>query len=241
MKYEDEDEELTLLAEEEIWEGYGGKQLDVLKQYGNIAAITDLAVLTGGYCEDRCSHMAPDDNTLKGRTSWFYTKSSDGDGDIRGVNDNSSRIYMARYKRNGTIRPVLLSPSLFDTISLNAVSGYNGTEEVEYGEYPQYAPDSDMQNKLENEYQNNKKQKTGNDYTFDSTKYDEYTQRFQPVTYEEYEYGGKKYIRIKANSDYGDNRFKLSNDEQYVNGNYVWVEVSPVVWLIDQIIRNKIS
>ena len=47
-----DDKELTLLSEEEIWGVNGGRQLDVLDKYGTIAAITDLVVLTGGYCED---------------------------------------------------------------------------------------------------------------------------------------------------------------------------------------------
>lgn len=119
--------------------------------------------------------------------------------------------------------------------------GYNGTEEVEYGEYPQYAPDSDVQRRLENEYQRGNLRQTGRDYTFDKTEYDDYSQYFQPVTYEEYDYNGKKYIRIRANSDYGSNSFKLSNGESYRNGDYVWVEVSPVKWLVDDKTQTLVS
>ena len=110
--------------------------------------------------------------------------------------------------------------------------GYNGTEEVEYGEYPQYAADLMMQSILELEYNRGMK-KTGRSYTFDSVKYDDYNTGFKPVTYEEYEYQGKKYIRIKANSDFDGNKFKLSNGAFYRDDDYVWVEVSPVKWLID--------
>ena len=110
--------------------------------------------------------------------------------------------------------------------------GYNGTEEVEFGEYPQNAADSRMQNILEKEY-NRRLKKTGRSYTFDSTEYHAYDTGFKPVTYEEYEYQGKEYIRIKANSDFGGNKFKLSNGVEYINGDYVWVEVSSVKWLID--------
>ena len=79
------DKELTLLSEQEVWGVNGGRQLDVLEKYGTRSAITDLVILTGGYCEDSCSYMALDDNSLKGRTGWVYTRSSDGDGDVRGV------------------------------------------------------------------------------------------------------------------------------------------------------------
>ena len=79
-----------------------------LEKYGTKSAITDLVVLTGGYCEDSCTYMAPDDSSLKGRTGWCYTISSDGDGDVRGVNKDGSRYNKYRYKRNGAVRPDLL-------------------------------------------------------------------------------------------------------------------------------------
>ena len=235
------DKELTLLSEQEVWGVNGGRQLDVLEKYGTRSAITDLVILTGGYCEDSCSYMAPDDNSLKGRTGWVYTRSSAGDGDVRGVDKDGSRFHRYRYKRNGAVRPALLSSFIFSQISPNRVRGYNGTEEVEYGEYPQYAPDSDVQRRLENEYQRGNLRQTGRDYTFDKTEYDDYSQYFQPVTYEEYDYNGKKYIRIRANSDYGSNSFKLSNGESYRNGDYVWVEVSPVKWLVDDKTQTLVS
>ena len=235
------DKELTLLSEQEVWGVNGGRQLDVLEKYGTRSAITDLVILTGGYCEDSCSYMAPDDNSLKGRTGWVYTRSSAGDGDVRGVTDDGSRYVEYRSRRNGAVRPALLSSFIFSQISPNRVRGYNGTEEVEYGEYPQYAPDSDVQRRLENEYQRGNLRQTGRDYTFDKTEYDDYSQYFQPVTYEEYDYNGKKYIRIRANSDYGSNSFKLSNGESYRNGDYVWVEVSPVKWLVDDKTQTLVS
>ena len=235
------DKELTLLSEQEVWGVNGGRQLDVLEKYGTRSAITDLVILTGGYCEDSCSYMAPDDNSLKGRTGWVYTRSSAGDGDVRGVNKDGSRCLPYRYERSVAVRPALLSSFIFSQISPNRVRGYNGTEEVEYGEYPQYAPDSDVQRRLENEYQRGNLRQTGRDYTFDKTEYDDYSQYFQPVTYEEYDYNGKKYIRIRANSDYGSNSFKLSNGESYRNGDYVWVEVSPVKWLVDDKTQTLVS
>lgn len=235
------DKELTLLSEQEVWGVNGGRQLDVLEKYGTKSAITDLVILTGGFCEDSCSYMAPDDNSLKGRTGWVCTRSSAGAGRVRIVYKDGSWCFKYRDLRNVAVRPALLSSFIFSQISPNRVRGYNGTEEVEYGEYPQYAPDSDVQRRLENEYQRGNLRQTGKDYTFDKTKYDDYSQYFQPVTYEEYDYNGKKYIRIRANSDYSSSSFKLSNGESYRNGDYVWVEVSPVKWLIDDRTQTLVS
>lgn len=225
-------QDLTLLSEGQIWGNDRESQLEVMRKYGTKAAITDLCVLTGSYlCEDT-DYNIDEDSSLKGRTSWFWTRSDDNYNDVRAVNKNGSRNYEYRYKRNCAVRPALQSSVIFSQISPNRVRGYNGTEEVEYGEYPQYAADLRMQSILESEY-NRGMNKTGRSYTFDSVKYDDYDTGFKPVTYEEYEYQGKKYIRIRANSAFDGSKFKLSNGVEYRDGDYVWVEVSPVKWLID--------
>lgn len=220
-------QDLTLLSEGQIWGNDKESQLEVIRKYGTKAAITDLCVLTGSYlCEDT-DYNIDEDSSLKGRTSWFWTRSDDNDNDVRAVNKHGDRDDLFRYLRYGAVRPALQSSVIFSQISPNRVRGYNGTEEVEYGEYPQYAADSRMQSILESEY-NRGMNKTGRSYTFDSVKYDDYDTGFNPVTYEEYEYQGKKYIRIRANSDFDGNKFKLSNGVEYRDGDYVWVEVSPV-------------
>lgn len=225
-------QDLTLLSEGQIWGNSNESQLEVIRKYGTKAAITDLCILTGSYlCEDT-DYNIDEDRSLTGRTSWFWTRSDDGDNDVRAVIGSGSRGHFYRYGRFGAVRPALQSSVIFSRISPNRVRGYNGTEEVEYGEYPQNAADSKMQNILEKEY-NRGMNKTGRSYTFDSLKCDDFDTEFKPVTYEEYEYQGKEYIRIKANSDFGGNGFKLSNGVEYRNGDYVWVEVSPVKWLID--------
>ncbi len=223
------DYELTLLSEGQIWGNNSESQLEVISKYGTKAAITDLCILTGS-----CLYKdtIDEDRSLTGRTSWFWTKSDDDDNDVCVVNKYGNGTSLCRYERNVAVRPVLQSSVIFSQISPNKVSGYNGTEEVEFGEYPQNAADSRMQNILESEY-NRGMSKTGRSYTFDSVKYYDYDIGFKPATYEEYEYQGKEYIRIKANFDFIGNKFMLSNGACYRNGDYVWVEVSPVKWLID--------
>lgn len=225
-------QDLTLLSEGQIFGSDSESQLEVIRKYGTKAAITDLCVLTGSYlCEDTNFNIG-EDRSLAGRTGWFWTKSDDWDNDVSTVSKHGGSHYQYRYLRVGAVRPVLQSSVIFSQISPNRVRGYNGTEEVEYGEYPQNAVDSRMQNILESKY-NRGMNKTGRSYTFDSVKFNDYDTGFKPVTYEEYEYQGKEYIRIKANSDFSGDKFKLSNGVEYRDGDYVWVEVSPVKWLID--------
>ena len=221
--------DLTLLSEGQIWGNSSESQLEVIRKYGTKAIITDLCILTGSYI---WKETIVEDLSSTVRTSWFWTRSDDGSRDVVVVFRRGYRSFCSRYARYGAVRPALQSSVIFSQIFPNRVRGYNGTEEVEYGEYPQNAADSRMQNILESEY-NRGMNKTGRSYTFDSVRYDDYDTGFKPVTYEEYEYQGKKYIRIKANSDFGGDRFMLSNGVKYRDGDYVWVEVSPVKWLID--------
>ena len=212
---------LTLLTNEQT---KSENELEVFKKYGIRSAVTDLAILTGGsYCIT--NERVPDDNSLKGRPGAIYTKSTVF------FPHQVSTVFMEGciidneelYDQSCAIRPVLLSSSIFSQITPSRVKGFNGTEEV--GEYPQYAPDK----KIQNEYQNKKLQLTGINYTFkDSPNKD--------ATCDEYEYMGKKYIRIEARY-----KCRLSNGKKYKKGDYVWIEVSPVVWLIDDENKTLIS
>ena len=217
------DQGLTLLSEGQIWGNDSEPQLEVIKKYGVRAAVTDLCILTGCFLFE---------NTETGRTGLFWTKSDAGDSDVYSVVENGYKSIICSFARRGAVRPILRSSEISSQITQNRVRGYNGTEEVEYGEYPQNAADSRMQNILELEY-NRGMYKTGRSYTFNSMKYDDYSTGFKPVTYEEYEYQGKKYIRIKANFQTPE-KYKLSNGIEYEIDDYVWVEVSPVKWLIDE-------
>ena len=127
------------------------------------------------------------------------------------------------------IRPVLQN----STISLpSTVSDPNIIMEIEYGEYPQNAPSATMQKKLEKEYKKGMN-KTGRSYTFSSSPCDDFDTLFKPITYDEYEYHGKKYIRVRAIAEYPDYESILSNGLACKDGDYFWVQVSPVKWLID--------
>ena len=224
------DQGLTLLSDDQIW---GESQLEVIRKYGTKAAVTDLCVLTGSYLFNT-DYNIDEDRTLTGRTSRFWTRSNDGNTDVCAVDKSGDKYSIDRDERNGAIRPVLQSSAIFSQISPNRVKGYNGTEEVVYGEYPQNVVNERMQNILESEYKR-RMNITGRSYTFDCIeprKNSDCYLGFRPITYYEYEYQGKKYIRVAANFLY-DNPCKLSNGVKYGNGDYVWVEVSPVKWLID--------
>ena len=166
---------LTLLSEGQIWGNSSENQLEVLRKYGTKAAISDLCVLTGSYlCEDTDYNVSDSRlNNLKGRTSWFWTRSDNNDNDVRAVSKSGDRFSFYRCTRNGAVRPALQSSAIYSQISPNKVRGYNDTYEVEYGEYPQYVVNTNLAKILETSFLNGNIKKTGKTYTTDSRKYDE--------------------------------------------------------------------
>ena len=226
----------TFLTQEQC---FGRDKLDILKKRGTKAAITDFSVLLGGWVWEH----AENDSSLEGRTGCYWTKSNDGDTNARVVDDDGSSCRRNVQSRYIGARPALPFSSI-GSIPTNRESGKrarDGILEVEYGYYPQKAVSKDMQERLERAYRSESISKTRNIYTTDSVDHNKEDTSFQPQTHQEYEYNGKRYVRVKANSYYDGYDFTLSNGEQYRDGDNVWVEVQPVKWLVDEKSRMMIT
>ena len=78
-----------------------------------------------------------------------------------------------------------------------------------------------MQDKLEKVYKSRSMMKIRNTYNTDSVAFDQDDTTFQPKIHQEYEYNGKRYVRIEANSCYDRKNFTLSNGEKYKDGDNV--------------------
>ena len=216
--------EFTLLDEDQV---FGSDRIDLISNIGGRCAITDFAILLGAYVSDE--YYVDYDNSLKGRTGWYYLSSSDGDGDVHTVSKDGSRNLASAGMRSGGVRPALPFSTISD-ISPNGVRGRSGFLEVEYGEYPQYVVSTSMESELEQAYRSGTIRKTGKTYTTDSRKWNENSSPFKAVEHEEYEYNGRKYIRAYYRNTY---TYTLSNGKQYEEGDNVWIEVSPLKWYVD--------
>ena len=225
--------EFTLLSDEQT---FGSNKINVIEKLGGKCAISDFAILLGAYVSD--DYHVDDDNSLKGRTGWWYLSSSDGAGDVRVVYKDGARICTCAGKRSGAVRPALPYSNISD-ISPNGVRGRSGFLEVEYGEYPQYAVDSNLGRTLDSEFSAGRLRKTGKTYTTDSRRWNANSEKFSPVEHEEYEYNGKRYVRVKSN-DTNEN-FKLTNGVTTHPGDYFWLEVSPIVWYVDEKSKMLVS
>ncbi len=238
-----DDIKLTIMTESESlgkYDNNGQNEIKVIADYGRLTMINDLAILTGAFCSERLMS----DNSI-GKVGIIYTKTGN-EGHVVCIDKRGRSIEYSTHQRNGTIRPVIESDEIFEQLfskRVKVIDKNTGAEyyEVEFGEYPQYAVSIELQKELDEMLEKEYVTKTGKYYTFDSNRYDAYDASFTPAKYPEYEYKGKKNIRIKANSDFDGLSFKLSNDNLYKDGDYVWLEVSPVVWLVDERSKKLIS
>ena len=214
---------------------FGYNKLDILIEREIKAAITDFSILLGGNFTDY-NHTI-NDRSLAGRTGWYWTIPDDQyDDDACIVKFDGHGDYEYVYERNAGIR-LALPLSSVDTIFTNGEKGKRASDgilEIEYGYYPQKAISKDMQEKLERLYKSRSITKTGNSYTTDSVSPNDEVTSFHPQIHQEYQYNGKKYVRVKANTCNDGNEFILSNGEKYRNGDNVWIEVQPVKWLVDE-------
>ena len=214
-------------------EQYFDDEIDIIGKRGTKAAITDFSILLGGFVSD--NHHIDGDESLAGRTGYYWTKSDDGDSNAR-LGYSAGTWGYSVYVRYGGARPALPFSSI-DKIPTNGVSGKlkkdkDGVLYVEYGYYPQMVATN--QDELERAYKAKKIARTGNSYTTDSKRYDDYDSKFEAQGHEEYidEKTGKRYVRVIANLH--KENTQLSNGQTYRTGDPVWVEVEPIKWLVDK-------
>lgn len=235
---------ISLLSEEQVWgkhyDGppdvmkcssviYDDGRLDVLKKYGTACAVTDFCILLGAYVS---AHFTSEGKTLSDRAGFWWTASSCSDGRVRVASKVGAMCAREPLERTDAARPCISLAEVPEELIKKAES-VDGISEIQYGEYPQTVAPMSVTISLELLLKDEKLKKTGKAYTIDSRKYGDREKGFLPRKLTEYEYDGKKYVQVKANSDFGGQQFELSNGVGYVNGDYVWIEVLPVVWLVD--------
>lgn len=204
-------------------------------KHSKIAAITDLAILLGG-------KFLNFENTGNNYGCYCTTVNNKNYADLPYVTYLGNMNYRKDNKNSKEIgiRPVLSYSTVSEILPSSSI---NEILEIEFGEYPQQAVPSSLEKILEKMYifeyveelykiYNIKNlKKTNKEYKI---KYVEENNQF--ISVPEYEYNGKKYVRVEVTSssqlDYN-GEVKLSNKETYHRGDYVWLEVQPVKWLVD--------
>lgn len=217
--------DFTFLTEDQT---FGDNQLGILKKYGTKCAITDFAILLGGYVSDNY-HTSEGEN-LKDRNGWWWLQTPNSDK-ARVVYTDGNSYWNFVNRRDGGGRPVLPYSSI-SSILISDGEVINEIFEVQYGEYPQTIVDENYSQELENAYNNGSLITSGKTYTTDSVGYRDYDTSFKPRTHTEYEYKGSKYIRFVADSNCDGE--VLSDGRKVEFGKAYWIKVEPITWLVDE-------
>ena len=216
--------DLTFLDYQKV---FGRNRLKIFDVYGTTCPITDFAILLGGRAE----------NIEKSKTGSWWLYATGWDNDARAVLPKGKGFYLSVGSRFVAARLALSYSSIKLSFS-NEVREESGIKEIEYGEYPQWLVDKQYSNELEKAYNGGNMRKTGKSYTTDSINWHHRDTRFKAKQHIEYEYKGKKYIRF-VNEQYRDIGEFLSDGRAIENGQVYWVNVEPVVWLVDE--ENNIA
>ena len=228
---------------------FGG--LEVLKRYGTKAGGTDLAIIRGALTERNSTHES------KNTSVAYKTKTANQIGGVWSIAEHDFQSYVydnISYYDNFrfAIRPIIQfnDVDLFNEVIKDKQPGVNGTFEVLFGEYPQYAVSKELQIELEERFKQGTLEKTGRSFTLDE---EDYYTRDEDVHFNEYSFkdeNGKerKFIRARALPQAYGVSYTVSNGETYKVGEivpesevYVWLEVEPVTWLVDEEKRTLVS
>ena len=202
-------ETYTLLEKEKI---IGKKKSLIFKKYGTQAAITDFAILLGGYVSEDIVASSNKVKKLMSAPWWTKTEEDKNIVYITCKNRESDNAPISATQIG--IRPAAQYLSIFKDSLIDYIKEENSVKETRYGEYPQWITEDALNNKLETLYNLDVIIKTGKVYNIDKK-------------YVEYEYNGNNYIRF--NSESKTNK-RLSNGKTVEQKPY-WIRVSPIEWI----------
>ena len=196
-------------------------EIDEIADYDMKCAMTDFALLLGG---ELFNEHVDRDLTLTGRTCKYWIDDFNA-GFVGVISEEGKLSYKNSKCINFGIRPVLHYNDE-SQLPIYKKKIKDGIYEILYGDYPQYVADSDISEILESKFNNNTLNETGKKFTIN----DDIDIGFFPKKIEEYEYKGKKYVRIECN--YWSHQYHLSNGSICEGYNNYWVEVSPIHWIL---------
>ena len=217
----------TLLKEEQIW---GPQALDIFKAYGTKVALSDLAIVLGGW-------LGSDGVTIEGdRSGYIWTASGLDLGLVRTITHAGDKCYYYPNRRRDGVRPILtkfeteqITP---DEIKEVVLPNEEKVLVALFGTYPQKSVRSKKNELLEKLYQNKEIKRTKRYFTFDIAGLTQYEIGLVPKKYFVYEHESKKYVRIEGRP--ADSDSILSNGKDVQIGEPYWLEVLPIEWLIDK-------
>ena len=177
---------------------------------------TDYAVMNGALLRNKDTSF-----------TWYWLRSAYSEYDVDNVSSDGDRHYFKAYYTHGCARPAL-HLNLSSIISARSASrdfgkiGVLGDKHtIELGEYPKsHAKNED---ELEKIFKNGSLTKTGKKYTGYRKDDGSFAQN------EEFEYKGKRYVRVVCKKYDDDSHFSDGKNEPET-GKVSWALVEPIVW-----------
>lgn len=200
------------------------KEKEIITPFRKIplaATLTDYAILLGAYSK------------FLNNCSWYWTATSHSDEEFYAIDENGKLIRCDVNTRMTAVRPVVDYSEIKKDCTDYHYHQDSGILEVSYGEYPQTVASCELQEELTHCFEKKLLTKTLKKYTIDKidvtdTIVDSYYEDIEEYLYE----NNKKYVRVLSNIS--SNEVILSDKQCFKTRDYVWVEVEPIKWLIDE-------
>ena len=205
---------LDLLVTENVW---GPLTLTILPSYRAQTKSTDFAYLSGASYR-KC--LGP--NGEYGNFSLAYTKSPAPKGKVICIDFKGGKIVVNPEYERGVIRPIFRNDKVYNNLINYNMRFIDNEKTIDFGRYPQKVPESEMQIKLNRTFNKTLKE-TGNTFS--------YVLSDKVETLKEYTIDNRYFVRCKINSL--NKSDVIFNNKSYGNSEYIWVEILPVQWLVD--------
>lgn len=189
------------------------------------AKISDYALLTGIDIPDMYSRTL-DTRYLEGKY-WIKTSICDKEGSV--INNNGRISWDFNHKNNIGLRLKMSYQDAKDYIENEEVID-DRFSKVRLGKLPRRCLSFEEVYRLEKLLSSFNLQLTGNSYTVNDLPIIE--KGFKERKQIEYTDTLKKYVKIEANTK--NKGIILPNGLELIDGNYYWVEVEPITWIVDK-------
>ena len=199
---------------------------NLFKVYNLKAYHTDYSLLTGG--DVSFSYLVSEEKS-KRADGEYWTGIGNYNGRITTVDNQGNLDYALALQRNIGIRLMAKYSDYKNFIKEEKVIN-NTISEILIGTFPKDVCNCDISNNLERLYRNDSLQRTSQKYLINCSSM--LKSGYLPQFLYEYYYRGHCYIRVIDNNLH--NYLYLNSGELSKNGNYYWVLVEPVIWLVDK-------
>ena len=216
-------DDITFLTWEQL---FGEKKLDIIKKIGRRMVATDFAILLGADTKYEYGGVS---------SGYYFTSTMENEKKILVVGPNDTFAVIPINYRLITARPVLLFSGNINSTLPNIEDNKNDILKIEYGEYPTWSVDKNLNAQLEILYLENKLETTNKIYTTNIIDTNPYSNSFILMEHNEFAYNGKKYIRvINVHDDIEKVLLTRNIRLDKIINEPVWIEVQPIKWIVDQ-------